>query len=254
MEETTWTPDGRIVYGNYTRGYAGVVNIGVMGPDGGSAKQLTFNTGGFITCLRVSPDGRYIAFVSDHTGFHVWRIDIDGGNPKQLTSSAVDSLSCLDFSPDGRWVVYAKWGAEKGIWRVPIEGGDPVQLNDADAEDPAISPDGKMIAYFYRDRSLIPPQGVAITAFEGGTTKRLEIPLALKILRWATDSRSFLYTRNEGGVDNIWSQPIAGGTPKRITHFNTDIIDSFDLSRDGKRIVMDRGPATSDAVLLRDVR
>ncbi|MGA8616981.1 MAG: hypothetical protein WB660_00460 [Candidatus Sulfotelmatobacter sp.] len=55
-------------------------------------------------------------------------------------------------------------------------------------------------------------------------------------------------------MDNIWSQPIAGGTPKKITHFNSEQIWSFDLSRDGKRLVMRRGTTQEDAVLIRDLR
>ena len=41
---------------------------------------------------------------------------------------------------------------------------------------------------------------------------------------WAADGRSLLYTKNEGGVDNIWNQPIFGGTPKQVTHFNSEQI------------------------------
>jgi Tol biopolymer transport system component len=89
--------------------------------------------------------------------------------------------------------------------------------------------------------------------FEGETRKRLEI--SPQAFRWDTDGRSLLYTKNEGGgVENIWRQPIAGGTPKEITHFSNDIIFYFDVSRDGKRLVMDRGRVISDVVLIRDVK
>jgi hypothetical protein len=36
----------------------------------------------------------------------------------------------------------------------------------------------------------------------------------------AIHSRSILYIKNEGGISNIWSQPISGGAAKKITHFN----------------------------------
>jgi Tol biopolymer transport system component len=93
-------------------------------------------------------------------------------------------------------------------------------------------------------------------AFEGGPpTKHFDILSSWGTwFRWGTDSRSLLYTKNEGGVDNIWSQPIAGGTPKQITHFNSEVISSFDLSRDGKRIVMGRGTTRQDVLLIRDLR
>jgi hypothetical protein len=40
----------------------------------------------------------------------------------------------------------------------------------------------------------------------------------------------------------------------RVTHFNSEVIDSFDLSRDGKRLVMSRGTVKQDVVLIHDLR
>jgi Tol biopolymer transport system component len=229
----TWSPNGR---------------------DGSNPTQLTSNTGGGNFSPRVSTDGRYIVFNSDRTGSQqIWRMDSDGNNPKQLTDSPLQD-SGPDCSPDGEWVVYSKWGREEGIWKVPMEGGSPVRLNDVEAHDPTISPDGKMIAYSYEDSSVNPAHGVAIMAFEGGpSTKHFDIPPPTWF-RWATDNRSLLYIKNEGGVSNLWSQPMAGGKPKRITHFNNERIPSFDLSRDGKRLVMTRGRVKEDMVLIRDLR
>lgn len=98
-------------------------------------------------------------------------------------------------------------------------------------------------------------------AFEGGApTKHIDIFSTFGTssqgtwFLWGTDGRSLLYIKNEGGVNNIWSRPIAGGTPKQITHFNSEGISSFDLSRDGERLVMSRGRRKKDVVLIRDVK
>jgi Tol biopolymer transport system component len=250
LSYATWSPDGRIVYSSDADG-----NIWLMGSDGSNPKQLTSNAGGnFLP--RVSPDGHYIVFLSLRAGsFQIWRMDSDGNNPKQLTDSPLEGFGS-DCSPDGKWVVYSKFGTEKGVWKVPMEGGNPVRLSEAEAQYLTISPDGKMIAYSYEDPSANPPQGVAIMAFEGGPpTKHFDILSSIVTwFRWGTDSRSLLYAKNEGGGDNIWSQPIAGGTPKQITHFNSEVISSFDLSRDGKRLVMSRGTQKQDVVLIRDLR
>ncbi len=68
------------------------------------------------------------------------------------------------------------------------------------------------------------------------------------------DSRFLLYVKADAGVSNLWSQPIKEGTPKQITHFNSEMIYDFSLSLDGKRVLMSRGRSSSDVVLIRDVR
>jgi Tol biopolymer transport system component/predicted Ser/Thr protein kinase len=250
----TWRPDRRIVSIKYVRGGE---DIWLTDAYGSNARQLTTDTRGMKFCPRVSPDGRYLVFLSDRTGsIHIWRTDADGSNPKQLTNSPLDFPSSrlkLDVSPDGKWVVYVKWGQEQGVWRVPVEGGDPIRLNDVDAGHPAISPDGKWIAYTYRDKNATPTHGVAIMKWEGGRPT-MYLDIATDWLGWDTDRHSLLYIKNEGGVGNLWRQPIAGGTPEQITHFNSDLIYFFDVSRDGKSLVMNRGSLTSNVVLIRDVR
>jgi Tol biopolymer transport system component/predicted Ser/Thr protein kinase len=248
-----WSPAGKIVFDK--RGGQGETDIWIMNRDGANARQLTANTGRSNQAPSVSPDGHYIVFVSERTGTaHLWRMDIDGNNPKQLTNSPHDLLwyGSPDYTPDGKWVIYMKSGSETGIWKVPIEGGDPVRVNStAHALYFAVSPDGKMIANDYDNDAG--GRGVEVTPLDGGTpAKRLDIPTGT--IRWTTDSRSILYIKNEGGVSNLWSQPISGEPPKQISHFNSLLIRSFDLSTDGKQLVMDRGTANRDVVLIHDLR
>ena len=56
------------------------------------------------------------------------------------------------------------------------------------------------------------------------------------------------------GQDNIWSQPLDGGTPKQLTHYKSLDIPSFAWSRDGKKLVMSRRSSASDVVLIKDFR
>ena len=241
-ERATWTPDGRIVFSKSQ-------NFWVTGADGRNPRQLTVESKA-PDFPRVSPDGRYVVFFLDN---HIWRMDADGSNPKPLTNSPLDFLGS-DLSPDGRWVVYTKDGAEKGIWKVSIEGGDPVRLSNAETFFPVVSLDGRWIAYSYYDEKVTPKDGVAIMPFDGGLpTKRLDIPQVLWV-RWDASGRSLLYVKSEAGIDNIWRQPIAGGPPTQITHFVSDSIFSFDVSRDGKSLLMQRGQTKGDVVLIRDLR
>jgi Tol biopolymer transport system component/predicted Ser/Thr protein kinase len=248
----SWSTDGRIVYDE--RGGRGETNIWVMNADGSSSRQLTANLGLWNRAPRVSADGRYVAFVSETTSPHLWRMDIDGNNIKQLTNSPRDLLQVgsPEITPDGKWVIYGKWGPDWGIWKIPIEGGDSVRLNNTPyAAFPAVSPDGKVLAYTYLDKSE--RNGVAVMSLER-TAPEKHFDIATEILRWAPDGRSLLFVTTQGGVSNIWSQPISGGPPQQVTHFKSLLMRSFDLSRDGKQLVMNRGTAARDVVLIRDLR
>jgi len=86
-----------------------------------------------------------------------------------------------------------------------------------------------------------------------GNTPEKHFDILEGILRWTSDNLSLLHIKTEGGTSNLWAQPISGGPPQQITHFNSLVILSFDLSRDGK-LVMERGTLNRDVVLIRDVR
>jgi hypothetical protein len=49
-------------------------------------------------------------------------------------------------------------------------------------------------------------------------------------------------------------QPLEGGEPKQLTNFTSDLIYSFDLSRDGKQLVFSRGIRSSDVVLFSGIK
>jgi Tol biopolymer transport system component len=180
-------------------------------------------------------------------------MDIDGSNPKQLTDDSDDyPWFGLDFTPDSRSVVYARTGANEGLWEVPLEGGKPTRLNTSrPAYYPAVSPDGRMLAYYCE---CSPGKaGVEVVQLDG-TDRVKRFKIANGTIRWTTDSRSLVFIKNESGVSNLWTQPISGEAPQQITHSNSLLISQFDLSRDGKGLVMSRGTANRDVVLVRDLK
>jgi Tol biopolymer transport system component len=251
--QEVWTPNGKIVYDRL--GALAQTNIWIMDSDGSNTRQLTASTGRINQAPRVSGDGRYIVFVSDRSGNpHLWRMDIDGNDPIQLTNSPEEFLvfGSPECTPDGKWVFYSKGRPDAGIWKVSIEGGNPVRISNGQSNShPAVSPDGKMLAFSYDE--LSGRNGVEIVALVGDAPVK-QFDIATTTIRWTPDSRSFLYIKNEGGVSNIWSQPISGEAPKQISHFNSLLIANFDLSRDGKQLVMNRGTANRDVVLIRDMK
>jgi Tol biopolymer transport system component len=140
-----------------------------------------------------------------------------------------------------------------------IDGGEPVRLTDKWTQNPTVSPDGSLIACFYREDQPNARTRVAVIPFAGGEpVKVLDLPRpsfsGAPGLRWTPDGRALTFIDTINGVSNIWSLPLDGGAPKQLTDFKTDQIFAFDLSRDGKQLALSRGTQTSDVILIRNFR
>jgi Tol biopolymer transport system component len=255
--DLSWTRDGKILYSSDASGNA---DIWIMNADGSDQKQLTIDPAKDYQPT-MSTDGRYIFFRSNRSGdrFAIWRMNADGTDQKQLTTGGSNGDIDAHCSPDGEWIVYRSIDVEgrSPLWRVSVKGGDPMLLNDRFIRYPVVSPDGKLIACWYKpDESAA--WKLAIIPFAGGPPVQIfdVVPTADMVgtISWNTDATALTYCDNLGEVSNIWLQPIAGGKPRRLTDFKTDQIFSFAWSTDGKQLLVSRGTTMSDVILINDLR
>jgi len=253
-----WTPDGKVVYDSNVNSKA---SIWIVNADGSDPKPLTESANDDFA-PEVSPDGRYIIFGSNRGGpYEVWRMDIDGANPKQLTETT--GVPTFSISPDGRWVIYNPFVG--GVRKVSIDGGTPIELAaKGNLRYPQVSPDGKLLAYFFDDEQTKRPK-IAVITFDGGAPVRVfDLPvtsgtnlyerLFYRGFHWSPDGRALVYINTLGGVSNLWRQPLDGGKAVQITHFKSDLILNFAYSRDGHALAFARGTQSRDAVMISEVK
>jgi Tol biopolymer transport system component/DNA-binding winged helix-turn-helix (wHTH) protein len=238
----SWTPDGRIVYAARLRGNQ---DIYIMDQDGSNQNQLTADTQDNIW-PSVSPDGRYITFMSNRTGSNqIWRMNLDGSNLKQLTNGSDARWPC--WAPDSQWVVFASLSNPAGLFKVSIEGGARVQLTDKAPQSAVISPDGKLIATGYREDPGA--DKTAIYSYDAGALLKV-LDISSSYIRWKPDGSGLTY------VDqlrrNIVSQPTESGPPVQLTSFKDGAITAFDWSRDG-RLLCSRKVVIADVVIINDL-
>ena len=248
----SWTPDGsKIVYASIA---SGAWDIWQMNADGTGVRQLTLDARSNYG-PSVSPDGRYIVFVSNRAGgaFHVWRMNADGTNPVQLTNG--DSENFAHVTTDGRWVIYASvgYGQPNYVWKVPIDGGTPVRLTDHVASWPFPAPDGKTFTCTYQFDNG--PGKLALVSLAGGAPLKLfDLPPSFRANTvFAPDGRAIYFLDNRGGISNIWAQPLDGSAPRPVTNFKTEGVLAYDWSRAGM-LACARGVETTGVVLIRDFR
>ncbi|MBK7045080.1 MAG: PD40 domain-containing protein [bacterium] len=131
--------------------------------------------GSQVTCLaeglqwdmqpRFSPDGQWIAFVSDRTGEggrggdNIWVMRADGSEPRQVTKEAFRLVTQPVWMPDSQYIVARKHFTSRRslgageMWLYHASGRtDGVQLTAKQSEqkdtgEPAVSPDGRYLYY-----------------------------------------------------------------------------------------------------------
>jgi Tol biopolymer transport system component/DNA-binding winged helix-turn-helix (wHTH) protein len=249
-EGLSWTHDGKIIF---RFGENGQDDIWQIGTDGSERKQLTVNSNNNVQPI-VCVGGKAIVFASQRTGvYRLWRMDQDGGNPKLLTTKADDAELYPHCAPDGDWVVYQKGWRRGAIWKVPLEGGEPSPISDAISMRPAVSPDGKLVAYYYLGDDV---WGLGVISIEGGKPLQkfpLSVSVVSRFVRWTPDGKALAYIDTRDGVSNIWLQPLDKSSPHQLTSFNAERIFYFDWSSDGKNFAVTRGTTTSDVVSIGSV-
>jgi Tol biopolymer transport system component/predicted Ser/Thr protein kinase len=202
----------------------------------------------FSTC-----GDRYIV-LDTYTGTKVelWRTDADGTNPIKLADDGIFP-ACTQ---DGKWIFYA--AASGNFFRVASEGGKPSEIKIphlVGAPQVTPSPDGKWLAYVYKEESPSAPVKMAVVSSEGGTPIHLlPFPNLARDVHWSPDGKSLQYHLARNGASNIWDQPLSGAPAKQITDFPSGLIFDFAWSNDGKELYVAKGERTSDVVLISNFR
>lgn len=237
-----WTPDGQIVFSSIDKGHE---HIWIMNSDGTQRTQLSNDAQAESNHQfpRVSPDGRYLVYVSERFGkTRIWRMDIVGNHPRTLTEGPHDMDPQISF--DGRWVIFSslKSGNRK-LWKVPITGGEASQVTDHPADAPVFSPTNSLIACAWLESELNDTHRLAVIDLEGAhAPKVLDIPFPTHppIVQWMPDGLSLTYNQIRNGISNIWRVSLTGGEPAQITDLSFENIAFFAWSRDGKRMAVVR--------------
>jgi Tol biopolymer transport system component len=164
----------------------------------------------------LSPDGSLVAFVSTRgSGADLWVTDVKGGEPLRLTDDAAVEHS-PDWFPDGSALAYVSdRGGDAGIWRVARLGGPPVLLLP-NALDPAVSPDGRRLAFARESPSGYRRIAVADLQEAARPWHYLESDEGLwhhGRPAWSPDGTRLCYTDGR----DLWTVPISGGRSWRLT-------------------------------------
>jgi len=249
----SWTKDGKIVF---VSSEGGAQNIWRMDADGSNPKPLTtdYKVGKILPTLSIGGDSiTYLGGVTPGNSF--FQMDSDGQNVRRVVED--DNCAFAAASANEDWVVYTnRAGGIFRIWKVPLKGGDAVKLTDVDSISPAISRDGRSVAYFIREKGK--PLKLGIISIDGGEPlKTFELPATTNTeagIAWNKTGNGILFVNTLGTTSNIWTQPLAGAKPTSLTAFKEFQIAQFALNPEGNRLAVSRGSRNRDIVLIKNIR
>lgn len=117
------------------------------------------------------------------------------------------------ITPDGQTIIFSY---ESDLWQVPAEGGTAIRLTAMDGEEtrPAVSPDGKWIAF---SSNQYGNHDVYIMAIDGGEVRQLTWHQSTdEVEGWSWDSEKIYFTSDRENRFSSWEVSRGGGTPSRL--------------------------------------
>lgn len=203
----------------------------------------------------VSPDGKNIYFLSERNGgtMNVWKMPVDApADVTEVTDFAVHPVRFLSqgangtmaFTFDGEIYTLVPGQSQPRKLTVDIVTDDtdePERLRVSSADEAAISPDGKQLAFIKRGE-------VFVTSSEYSSTKQVtHTPENESDLIWGKNSRELYYTSARDGHYNIYIAKIARPEDPNFSNatliaekalFPNDGVDRTmpSLSPDGKQL------------------
>jgi Tol biopolymer transport system component len=201
----------------------------------------------------VSPDGGRISFSARQNGRNLLYVMGADGTDAHVVSDSLELQGSPAWAPDGRSLTTAvNTGGVPHLFQVPIDGGAAAALLGDYSEDPAWQPDGRFLVYSGPDIGTgffvkaITPRGVAHP-----------LPRPIHLTRGARHLR-FFAGRNGlafmgGGIEHkdVWLIDPETGAERQLTNLPADFdLRDFDISSDGRDVVLERVQERSDIILL----
>jgi Tol biopolymer transport system component len=200
----------------------------------------------------ISADGRYIAFSVRQKGKPLlYTMQADGTNAR-VVADALDLQGAPAWAPDGQSLTSA--ANDHGVphlFRIPLDGRPPTPLVQEDSTDPAWAPDGRFVIYSGPDIGTT--FSVKAVTAEGAphSLPPLTSTRGARHLALLPGGRSLVLLRGEIQHKNLWLIDLETGAERPLTNVSSDFdIRDFDISPDGREVVLERVQERSEVVLL----
>jgi Tol biopolymer transport system component len=200
----------------------------------------------------ISPDGRYIAFsVRQHGQSLLYMIQADGTNARIVTAS-LDLQGTPAWAWDGQSITSA--ANDHGVphlFRIPLDGRTPTLFVQEYSVDPAWAPDGRFVVYSGPDIGTTFSVKAVTAEAAAHPLPALTLTRGARHLAFLPGGRALLLLRGEIQHKNLWLIDLETGAERQLTNLAPDFdLRDFDISPDGREVVLERVQERSNVVVL----
>ncbi|HKG91254.1 MAG TPA: S9 family peptidase [Gemmatimonadaceae bacterium] len=192
---------------------------------------------------------------------HIFVVPADGGTPRQVTSGDWDH-GAPEWTPDGARIVFSalrvedadySW-RESEIYSADVASGAIAQLTHRKGpdQDPAMSPDGKLIAYTgfdSTDATWVDSRLYVMNA-DGSAPRALteKLDRSPQGIMWAPDGAGVYFNVESEGSRNLYYVPLRGGEPRAVTR-GQQVLTVSDVGRGGLAVGVNSTPRRPNEVV-----
>jgi eukaryotic-like serine/threonine-protein kinase len=189
---------------------------------------------GWETQPVLSADGLFLAYTSNESGnSDIWVAGVGGGNAVNVSNNPATDEKPTWF-PDSSVAFASDRGGQWNVWKAPPLGGG-ASLLVANARDPAVSPDGREIAFVRPDETGNLRVTVAPLADPSRARMVTEAPDRLaepeQDPSWSPDGKALCYS----SYRSLWIASSSGGGARQLTRDRENDIEPA-WSGDGRSV------------------
>jgi Tol biopolymer transport system component len=199
----------------------------------------------------ISPDGTSVTFAATEQARSIlYTMRTDGTNTRVVTDS-LHLQGSPSWTPDGKSITVA--AAEQGtphLVRVPLDGSPAVQLAKEFSLDPVWAPNGGYVVYSGADIGTNFSLKAMTADASAYPLPSLTMTRGARRMAFVDGGRSLVILQGEIQHKNLWLIDLRTGAQRQLTNLPSDFdVSDFDISGDGRDLVLERAQAHSDVVL-----
>ena len=259
-EEGSWlsldvTPDGETIIFDL------LGDLYTLPISGGRATRITSGLG-FDSQPVVSPDGKWIAFISDRSGSNnLWIAKPDGSDARKLSDDKQWGGISPAWMPDSKFVLVTRRNVKNEFTMFHIDGGKGIKLGGAEEDDEVwgsgaeVSPDGEYLYFAQGVDSNGPVENFPVTQIsrydfatgavdqitrgEGGAVRPVLSPVGNLLVYGTRDETQtgFRIRDLKSGEDRWLTYPVQRDAQENYRPPSRDLLPGYSFTPDGNAIV-----------------